>query len=161
MRIWIAIAAWTLVPFGAIGLVWSLIDFSLWGIFINAVLMGIGAHDIWQLKKVAHEPGRWRWMAATQVLLGLIIAISMAWLGMTVTTTAMWQESVQSAREVMVNTLGANPYELDLAIKRSSAIMKWGLIIGSVLVFLSQVWVGIKLMRLSRSSTPPPLPAKP
>lgn len=152
MRIWILITAWTLIPFGAIGLLLSLPSFSIAGLIINPVLIAIGVLDLRSLKQVDQNPSIWNRIALTQFALGLVIGTSCMMLGFTILETEVWKEATAAVSEI----LGNQP-EVEEALERSSLIMKWGLVIGGAIIFLSQVIVSCRLHRLSKK--PPKLPA--
>ncbi|WOO42172.1 hypothetical protein [Rubellicoccus peritrichatus] len=150
MRIWILITAWTLIPFGIIGLLVSLLSLSIPGILINLALVAIGALDLRNLKRAAQSPAIWNHIALTQFALGLIIGGSCAYLGFTILETDSWQQATETASEL----LGNQP-EFEQALEQSSLIMKWGLVIGGVIILISQIIVSIRLRRMTK--LPPPL----
>ncbi len=161
MRLWVAIAAWTLVPFGVIGLLWSLVDFSLAGTLINVVLIVIGLHDIVQLRHLGQEPRRWRSLAVTQLLIGLIIGGSLLWLRHGIGDSELWQTTRSEVIEALVKITGAPRRDAIQAVDQSFAVVDWGLLIGGVAVLLSQLWMAVKAWRLADAPrVPPPLPKR-
>lgn len=150
MRVWILITAWTLIPFGSLGLLVSLLIFSLLGILVNGLLVILGVLDINSLKRVHTDPLAWRRIAITQSLLGVVIAISMATLGFTIIESNTWRETTTSIKEIL-----GQPYGIDEAFAQSAAIIHWGLVISGALILFSQALIAVKLLKLSK--TPPVL----
>lgn len=157
MRFWVALTAWTLAPFGALGLVWSLIDFSLYGIAINAVLTAIGVHDIVQLRKIGQEPLRWRSLAITQALIGVIICGSLLWLRHGIEASEFWQNIRGEVFDKLMQVPGTTRSIANQAVDRSFAVLDWGLLIGGIIILLSQFWTAFKVWRLADKPQVPPL----
>lgn len=158
MRFWITIAAWTLAPFGAVGLLFSLIVVSVTGVVINVIVIAIGIHDIIQLRRVEQEPQRWRYLAATQAFIGLLIGGLLVKLGLGVAENEAWKRSEAAIVDMMRQLTAADTALIKESMANSLAIMEWGLVICGVLLLLSQLWIAYRAYRLANAKPmPPPL----
>jgi len=146
-------AAWTLLIFGLLGLVASLWWFSPTGIGVNGLLMVLGWLDIHSLSEAVARPARWRRIAWTQSLLGVIIAGSMAWLGWTLPDSPTWIEAMEVMRQ-----LYGNPPGIEEALAFTGSFFKWAMLAAGGLIIASQGWLAWRLVRMSK--VPPALELK-
>ena len=151
IRVWIAFAGWTLIIFGAIGLLALLWKFTLASFIINMIFISIGLLDLRNLRRCNQHPSRaYPQIAITQFILGLIIASSLAWWGLTFANSDLYHQVTVQSQQILGDTI-----VMKQALQNVKIIMSWGLPIGAAIILLSQVIVCWQLLRLAKQ--PPKL----
>ncbi len=152
MIAWVRIVAWVLIIGCAPGVIYSLFTLDWLGVAINAALLAIGVIDLNNVKLMKIDPVRAQHrMSWTQLALGAVIGVSFAILGQAAAESDYWDQ----VRSILNQISPISDHQWRQFVGQSMAILKWGTLIGGVLIFLSQVWI---FLRLRAAKGPPPIP---
>lgn len=147
---WVRILSWALILFCAPGLLIALVQLDWVSAAINGALLAIGVIDLKNVRLMDTDPAlAQRRMSWTQLALGVIVGISFVLFGAHIVESNYWEQ----AREIIGEFLPVSDYEWRAKITQAKAVIKWGTLIGGIVIFLGQVWIFIRLRKTAQGAS--------
>lgn len=159
MRLWIALTAWSLTAFGAIGLIISLLGLDFVSAGINFGILSLGVFDLVNLRILKTEAARaYGRMALSQGVLGLILAALLAILPKKLDhymqDEAILQRLLARMHRIPGNE-GISLFDLRATLEFMSPLISVLCFAAAALVLLSQAILSGKLYRKAQPPAPP------